>query len=46
VSMPSLKKIEGNLGKSIVESKVDFNIDRKLTPEENLETIKYCEYDV
>lgn len=46
VSRPGLKKIEGNMGMSIVESDVDFNIDRPLTPEENLETVKYCEYDV
>lgn len=46
VSRPGLKKIEGNMGMSIVESDVDFNIDRPLTPGENLETVKYCEYDV
>lgn len=46
VSRPGLKKIEGNMGMSIVESDVDFNIDRPLTPKENLETVKYCEYDV
>lgn len=46
VSRPGLKKIEGNMGMSIVESNVDFNIDRPLTPNENLETVKYCEYDV
>lgn len=46
VSRPGLKKIEGNMGMSIVESDVDFNIDRPLTPEENLETVKYCEHDV
>lgn len=46
VSKPSLKKVEGNMGISIVESGVDFNIERPLTPEENLETLKYCEYDV
>ena len=46
VSRPGLKKVEGNMGLSIVESKVDFNIDRALTPSENLETLKYCEYDV
>lgn len=46
VSRPGLKKIEGNMGMSIVESDVDFNIDRPLTPEENLETVRYCEYDV
>ena len=46
VSRPSLKKVEGNMGASIVESDVDFNIDRLLTPQENLETLKYCEYDV
>lgn len=46
ISRPSLKKIEGNMGFSIVESNVDFNLDRKMTPSENLETLKYCEYDV
>lgn len=46
VSRPSLKKVEGNMGKSIVESTVAFDTQRKLTPEENYETFKYCEYDV
>lgn len=46
VAKPSLKKIEGNFGKSIIESKIDFTIDRKLTPEELKETIDYCSYDV
>lgn len=46
VSRPSLKYVEGNMGKSIIESSVDFNIERELTPNENLQTIKYCEYDV
>lgn len=46
VSRPGLKKIEGNLGKSIVESNVDFTTERKLSPDENLGVIKYCEYDV
>ena len=46
VSRPSLKKVEGNMGVSIVESSVPFDIDRELTGEENLETLKYCEYDV
>lgn len=46
VSSPSLKKVEGNMGVSIVESSVPFDIDRELTPDENLETLKYCEYDV
>lgn len=46
ISRPSLKKIEGNMGVSIIESDVDFNIDRALTPAENLETLKYCEYDI
>lgn len=46
VSRPSLKKVEGNLGASIIESEVPFDIDRPLTPSENLETLKYCEYDV
>lgn len=46
VSRPSLKKVEGNMGVSIIESSVPFDIDRELTGEENLETLKYCEYDV
>lgn len=46
ISKPSLKKIEGNMGKSIIESSVDFNLDRELTSKENFETLKYCEYDV
>lgn len=46
ISRPGLKKVEGNMGLSIVESSVPFDIDRPLTPAENLETLKYCEYDV
>ena len=42
----SLKAIEGNLKLPIVESSVPFDIDRKLTPEELEEVIKYCKYDV
>lgn len=43
---PSLKKIEANMGKSIEESQVDFNITRPLTPEELESTIAYCKHDV
>ena len=42
----SLKAIEGNLKLPIVESSVSFDIDRKLTPEELEEVIRYCKYDV
>ena len=42
----SLKAIEGNLKLPIVESSVPFNIDRRLTPAELEETIRYCKYDV
>lgn len=42
----SLKAIEGNLKLPIVESSVPFDIDRKLTPEELEEVIRYCKYDV
>lgn len=42
----SLKSIEAHLGLPIVESEVDFDIDRPLTPEELESTIKYCKYDV
>lgn len=42
----SLKAIEGNLKLPIVESSIPFDIDRKLTPEELEEVIRYCKYDV
>ena len=42
----SLKQLEAFMGSSIVESSVDFNIDRKLTKEEIEESIKYCTHDV
>ena len=41
-----LKKIEGNMGKRILESGVSFDIDRPLTAQELQESIEYCEYDV
>lgn len=46
VGFSSLKKIEGNLGKSIIESTVPFTIDRPLNPQEVKETLFYCGYDV
>lgn len=46
VARPGLKKIEGNMGRMILESSVDFTIDRKLTDEELQEVIEYCCYDV
>lgn len=42
----SLKELEGFMGHSIVETSVDFNIDRKLTANEIEEVVKYCETDV
>lgn len=42
----SLKAIEGNIGANIVESSVDFTINRKLTQEELSEAIEYCKTDV
>ncbi len=42
----SLKAIEANMGLSIVESSVDFTIERPLTKEEIQETIHYCCNDV
>ncbi|RDY21405.1 ERF family protein [Criibacterium bergeronii] len=42
----SLKSIEGHLGLSVQESKVDFTLDRPLTKEELEETIFYCKHDV
>ena len=46
VSMPSLKRIEGNMGRSILESATPFNIDRPLTEEEKETVLNYCRYDV
>lgn len=46
VSFPSLKLIEGNMGKSIVESSVSFDINRPLTDQQRAEVEKYCEYDI
>lgn len=42
----SLKAIEANMGLNIVESSVDFTIDRPLTQDELKETIRYCCNDV
>lgn len=42
----SLKQLEAFMGNSIVESSVDFTLERKLTKEEIEETIEYCTHDV
>lgn len=41
-----LKVFEGFMGNNIKETSVPFDIDRKLTPKEIKETIKYCRHDV
>lgn len=41
-----LKTMEGFMGNNIKESDVDFRLNRKLTPEEIAETVKYCRHDV
>ena len=41
-----LKTFEGFMGSMIKESSIPFDIDRKLTPAEIAETIKYCRHDV
>lgn len=41
-----LKFFEGSMGNDIKESSVPFDIDRKLTPAEIEETVKYCRHDV
>lgn len=46
VSMPGLKRIEGNMGRMILESSVPFDIDRPLTEQEKEEVLTYCMYDV
>lgn len=42
----SLKAIEANMGNNIVESEVDFNLNRPLNPNELKQTIEYCKTDV
>lgn len=42
----SLKQLEGFMGHDIRETQVSFDTDRKLTPEEVKEVIKYCRHDV
>lgn len=46
VAMPGLKKVEGNMGKMILESSVSFDIQRPLTDEEYADVLEYCKYDV
>lgn len=46
VSQPGLKKIEGNMGRMILESSVPFSIDRPLTAAEIEDVTFYCGYDV
>lgn len=46
VSNPSLKKIEGNMGRMILESSVPFTIETPLTKKQVRKSIKYCSYDV
>lgn len=41
-----LKSFEGFMGNNIKESSVPFDIQRKLTPAEIAETVKYCRHDV
>lgn len=41
-----LKSSQANMGESIVETPIDFNINRKLTDNELNEVIKYCKNDV
>lgn len=45
-SFHGLKQLEGFMGNNIKESSVPFDIDRKLTPEEIEETVRYCQHDV
>ena len=45
-SFPSLKRIEGNMGKAIIESSIPFDIERALTDEEYHDVLDYCKYDV
>jgi hypothetical protein len=42
----SLKELAAFQGHSIIETSVPFDIDRKLTPTEIIDTIQYCKNDV
>lgn len=46
VGFHGLKTLQGFMGDDIRESNVDFNINRKLTTKEIMETIDYCRNDV
>jgi DNA polymerase len=46
VGFRSLKELEAFQGHSIKESNIPFDIDRKLTRAELLETLDYCKHDV
>jgi hypothetical protein len=46
VGFPSLKKIEGNRGKMILESSVPFDLPRPMEKNEYREAVDYCSYDV
>lgn len=42
----SLKQLEGFMGNDMKETSVPFDLDRKLTQDEYVETVKYCKHDV
>lgn len=42
----SLKEAQANLGQSIIETPIDFNLNRKLTKEEIEKVFFYCKNDV
>lgn len=46
VRFRGLKELEAFMGHDIRETSVPFDIDRKLTPQEIEDTIKYCKHDV
>ena len=46
VSRPSLKQIEGNMGISIVESSIPFDIPDPLNDDQREEMLEYCRHDV
>jgi len=46
VPRKGLKEIEANIGMSIVESSVPFDVDRPLTDTERVDVFRYCVHDV
>lgn len=43
---PSLKKLQGNMGRMILESSISFDIQHELSEDQYLDVLEYCKNDV